>query len=75
MIGRVLGVLGRAVGLIAVAYLAYVAVRGSRLLVSPVVRPFEPDPVGAPANPADIGLEYEPVRFTTDDGVTPVRAG
>ena len=70
MIARVLGVLGRAVGLIAVAYLIYVAVRGSKLLVSPVVRPFEPDPVGAPASPADIGLEYEPVRFTTDDGVT-----
>jgi alpha-beta hydrolase superfamily lysophospholipase len=70
VIGRVLGVLGRAVGLIVVAYLAYVAVRGSRLLVSPAVRPFEPDPVGAPASPADIGLDYEPVRFTTDDGVT-----
>ena len=70
MTRRVLGVIGRVVGLIAVAYLAYVAVRGSRLLVSPVVRPFEPDPLGAPANPADLGLEYEPVRFTTDDGVT-----
>jgi alpha-beta hydrolase superfamily lysophospholipase len=70
VIGRVLAVLGRAVGLIAVAYLAFVAVRGSKLLVSPVVRPFEPDPAGAPASPADIGLDYESVRFTTDDGVT-----
>jgi uncharacterized protein len=70
VIARVLGVLGRAVGLIALAYLAFVAVRGSRLLVSPVVRPFEPDPLGAPANPAEIGLEYEAVRITTDDGVT-----
>ncbi len=70
MIGRVLRVLGRAVGLVAGAYLAYVAVRGSRLLVSPEVRPFAPEPDGSPATPADIGLEYEPVRFTTDDGVT-----
>ena len=70
MIGRLLRIIGRAVGLVAGAYLAYVAVRGSRLLVSPEVRPFEPDPVGSPATPADIGLEYEPVRFTTDDGVT-----
>jgi uncharacterized protein len=69
VIGRVLRVLGRAIGLVAGAYLAFVAVRGSRLLVSPVVRPFEPDPVDAPANPADIGLDYESVRFTTDDGV------
>jgi alpha-beta hydrolase superfamily lysophospholipase len=70
VIRRVLRILGRAVGLIAGAYLAYVAVRGSRLLVSPEVRPFAPDEAGSPATPADIGLEYEPVRFTTDDGVT-----
>lgn len=70
MIGRILRIIGRAVGLVAGAYLAYVAVRGSRLLVSPEVRPFEPDPVGSPATPADIGLDYEPVRFTTDDGIT-----
>ncbi len=70
MIVRILRVIGRAIGLVAGAYLAYVAVRGSRLLVSPEVRPFEPDEAGSPATPADIGLEYEPVRFMTDDGVT-----
>jgi alpha-beta hydrolase superfamily lysophospholipase len=70
VIGRVLRLIGRAVGLIAGAYLAYIAIRGSRLLVSPIVRPFEPDDEGSPGTPADIGLEFEPVRFTTDDGVT-----
>jgi len=70
VIGRILRITGRTVGLVAGAYLAYVAVRGSRLLVSPEVRPFAPDADGSPATPADIGLEYEPVRFTTDDGVT-----
>lgn len=70
MIGRVLRALGRIVGLVAGAYLAYVAIRGSRMLVSPDVRPFAPDADGSPATPADIGLDYEPVRFTTDDGVT-----
>jgi uncharacterized protein len=70
VIGRVLRAIGRIVGLVAGAYLAYVAVRGSRMLVSPDVRPFAPDADGSPATPADIGLEYEPVRFTTDDGVT-----
>jgi fermentation-respiration switch protein FrsA (DUF1100 family) len=62
--------IGRGIGLVAGAYLAYVAVRGSRMLVSPDVRPFQPDMAGAPANPADIGLAYEEVHFTTDDGVT-----
>jgi alpha-beta hydrolase superfamily lysophospholipase len=70
VIGRILRAIGRAAGLVAGAYLAYVAIRGSRLLVSPEVRPFEPDPLGSPATPADIGLVYESVRFTTDDGVT-----
>ena len=70
MIRRVLRVLGRAIGLVAGAYLAYVAVRGSRMLVSPDVRPLEPADDGSPATPADIGLEFESVRFTTDDGVT-----
>ena len=70
MIRRVLQAIGRAVGLVAGAYLAYVAIRGSRMLVSPEVRPLEPGDIGSPATPGDIGLEYEPVRFTTDDGVT-----
>jgi uncharacterized protein len=70
VIRRVLRIVGRAVGLVAGAYLAYVAVRGSRMLVSPDVRPLEPADDGSPATPADIGLEFEPVRFTTDDGVT-----
>jgi uncharacterized protein len=70
VITRILRAVGRLVGLVAGAYLGYVAIRGSRLLVRPEVRPFEPEELGSPATPADIGLEYEPVRFTTDDGVT-----
>jgi alpha-beta hydrolase superfamily lysophospholipase len=70
VIRRILRFIGRAAGLVAGAYLAYVAIRGSRLLVSPAVRPFEPDEAGSPATPSDIGLDYEPVGFTTDDGVT-----
>jgi len=62
--------LGRFVGLLTAVYFAFIGVRGSRLLVRPDVRPFLPDPPGAPATPADLGLDYEAVRFTTDDGVT-----
>ena len=61
---------GRFVGLLTALYLAVIGVRGSRLLVRPDVRPFQPDAPGAPATPADLGLDYEAVRFTTDDGVT-----
>lgn len=70
MIRRVLRALGRGFGLLVGAYLTYAAVRGSRLLIQPEVRPFVPDLEGGPATPADLGLPYEPVRFTTDDGVT-----
>ncbi|MCA1572388.1 MAG: alpha/beta fold hydrolase [Chloroflexi bacterium] len=70
MILGVLRVLGRVLGLTAGVYLAIVGVRGSHVLVRPAVRPFLPDPAGSPATPADIGLGYESVRFTTDDGVT-----
>ena len=70
MIGAVARAIGRALGLLVGAYLAYVAYRGSRLLVQPEVRPFLPEYAGAPATPGDLGLDYEVVRFTTDDGVT-----
>lgn len=70
MIRRVLRAIGRAVGLATGAYLTYVAVRGSRLLVRPEVRAFVPDAEGGPATPADIGLEFEAVRLTAADGVT-----
>ena len=70
MISRAVRVIGRLVGLATGAYLAYVAVRGSRLLVRPDVRPFLPAEEGYPATPGDLGLDYEAVRFTTDDGVT-----
>lgn len=62
--------LGRAVGLVAGGYLGWVALRGSRLLVQPEVRPLVPEVDGGPATPADLGLAYEEVRFTTADGVT-----
>lgn len=70
MIRRLLRTIGRVTGLVTGAYLTYVAVRGSRLLVRPDVRPFVPDVDGGPATPADVGLEFEPVRFTTADGFT-----
>ena len=70
MTAAILRAIGRAAALLTGAYLATIAVRGSRLLVRPEVRPFVPDPPDAPATPADLGLEYETVRFTTDDGVT-----
>ena len=70
MIRRVLRAIGRLVGLATGAYLTYVAIRGSRLLVRPEVRPFVPDADDAPGTPADLGLDFEAVRFTTDDGVT-----
>ena len=44
--------------------------RGSRRSSARSSAPFVPDAAGAPATPADIGLDYEAVRFTTDDGVT-----
>ncbi len=70
MIAAVLRAVGRLVGVAAGAYLVYVGARGSRLLVQPEVRPFLPEGEGAPATPSDLGLSYEDVRFTTEDGVT-----
>jgi len=61
---------GRLVGIVTGLYLAYVAVRGSRMVVRPHQRPFEPETPGAPISPADLGLEFEVATFTTDDGVT-----
>ena len=65
----VVGWLGRIAAAATVGYLGYLTVEGSRRIVSPGRRPFVPEE-GAPATPADIGLAYEDVRFTTDDGVT-----
>jgi alpha-beta hydrolase superfamily lysophospholipase len=70
MIRAVFRILGRVAGVVAGGYLLIVALRGSRELVRPNVRAFEPAWEGAPATPADIGLDYEDVKFTTDDGVT-----
>ena len=61
--------LGWLAGAITAGYLGYVSVAGSRRLVRPGRRPLEAD-TGLPATPADLGLAYEDVRFTTDDGVT-----
>lgn len=65
-----IGLALRLAGLALVAYLVYVAVRGSRTLVWPGVRPLAPAEPGQPADPGDLGLPFETVRFTTDDGVT-----
>ena len=62
--------LGRIVAAAAAGYLGYISVEGSRRVVRPGRRALEPDVEGGPATPADIGLPYEEVRFTTDDGVT-----
>lgn len=70
MIAALLRTVGRLAGLVTGAYLVFVAARGSRLLVRPEVRAFAPEWAGAPASPADLGLGFEEVRFTTDDGVT-----
>lgn len=62
--------LGRIVGAVAAGYLGYLGVMGSKRLVRPDTRPFEPPVEGWPSSPADLHLPFEEVRFTTDDGVT-----
>ena len=62
--------IGRVLGAIAAVYLGYVSVLGSKRLVQPATRPFEPPVEGWPTSPADLDLPWEDVRFTTDDGVT-----
>ena len=61
--------LGRIVAAGAAGYLGFLGVEGSRRLVRPARKPFEALE-GGPATPADIGLAYDDVRFTTDDGYT-----
>ncbi len=61
--------LGRMAVAATLGYLGYLTLEGSRRIVSPGRRPFVPAE-GEPATPADIGIAYEDVRFTTDDGVT-----
>lgn len=61
--------LGRIVAAAAAGYLGYISVEGSRRVVRPGRRLLAPEE-GDPATPADIGLAYEDVRFTTEDGVT-----
>lgn len=59
----------RAVALSVGLYLAYVAFRGSRMLVRPETRPLVPETAGAPASPADLGLAFESIDLHTADGV------
>ena len=61
--------LGRYAGVLMAAYAGFLGVEGSRRLLRPARRPFVPFE-GLPATPAEAGLPYEDVRFTTDDGVT-----
>jgi dipeptidyl aminopeptidase/acylaminoacyl peptidase len=61
--------LGRIAAAATFGYLGYLTVEGSRRIVRPGRRPLVPEE-GEPATPADIGLAFEDVRFTTDDGVT-----
>ncbi len=60
---------GRLLGAAVAGYAGFLAVEGSRRVVHPPRRPFEPL-AGEPTTPADLGLAYEDLRFTTDDGVT-----
>ncbi|MCC6617889.1 MAG: alpha/beta fold hydrolase [Chloroflexi bacterium] len=69
MIAGALGRAASAAGVAVLGYLAYVAVRGSRALVWPAVRPLVPEPPDAPSNPGDLGFEYDAIRIRTDDGV------
>ncbi len=50
-------------------YLGYLGVVGSRRLVTPAAHA-EDEIADLPTSPAQIGLPFEEVRFTTDDGVT-----
>ena len=61
--------IGRLVGFLLAGYAGFVAVEGSRRIVRAPRRLVEPV-AGEPQTPADIGLAYEEVRFTTDDGLT-----
>lgn len=64
-ISRLAGVAGALLA----GYGGFLLVEGSRRLVRPERRPFEPLE-GDPLTPAEIGLSYEDLRFTADDGVT-----
>lgn len=57
-------------GALTAAYVAFLTVEGSRRLMRPPRRPFVPFVEGDAVTPAELGLLYEDVRFTTDDGVT-----
>lgn len=61
--------LGRIVAAGAAGYLGFVGLEGSRRVVRPGRKALEAE-AGEPATPGDIGLAYEDVRFTTDDGFT-----
>ena len=61
--------LGRIAAAATAGYLGFVGLEGSRRIVRPARRELIPAE-GAPASPGDLGLPYEDVRFTTDDGVT-----
>jgi dipeptidyl aminopeptidase/acylaminoacyl peptidase len=61
--------LGRIAAAATFGYLGYLTFEGSRRVVRPGRRAVEPTE-GGPATPADLGLVYEDVLFTTDDGVT-----
>lgn len=61
--------LGSIVAAATLGYLGYLTFEGSRRIVNPGRRPFVPAE-GEPATPADLGIGYEDVTFTTEDGVT-----
>jgi dipeptidyl aminopeptidase/acylaminoacyl peptidase len=61
--------LGRIVAAGAAGYLGIVGLEGSRRVVRPGRKSLEVA-AGEPTNPGDIGLAYEDVRITTDDGYT-----
>lgn len=60
----------RGLAVLAAAYVAFLTLEGSRRLMRPQRRPFLPFVEGDAVSPGELGLPYEDVRFTTDDGVT-----
>ena len=69
MIRGLFRTVGTAIGLAAGAYLALVTV-AARGAGAPGRPALPARCAGRAGHPADIGLEYEEVRFTTDDGFT-----
>lgn len=61
--------LGAVAGTALAGYLGYLSLEGSRRLIRPPRLALVPGP-GGPSSPSDLGIPFEEVRFTTQDGIT-----